>query len=288
MAGHDTRTELAGVMTMIVTDIQRFSIHDGPGVRTTVFLHGCPLRCGWCHNPETANNAPPFWYDKKKCLHCSMCADGCPAGAITPVSQHMPIDKIVEIVCRDKAFYREDGGVTLSGGEPLMRFSDALELLQALKVAGVHTCVETSGAFAATEEQLGAFAKVCDLVLFDVKDTDKSRLFRNTGAVLADVLTNLRMLDERAVPTRIRAVLLGMNTNDTHAGKLAAMYRTLHHCNGIDLLPYHPYGGGKAARLGLVYEEDASWHVTAQAVEAFAAKLEANDIPVHIQQRQHI
>ena len=288
-----------------VTDIQRFCIHDGPGVRTTVFLRGCPLHCLWCHNPETANDAARVFIDTQLCLscgacaavcpqntrvnhtqctQCGACATACPTGALTNVSQRMDHAAIVRAALRDAAYYGDTGGVTLSGGEPLMDFPNSLKLLTQLKAAGLHTCVETSGAFHASDALLDTFAAACDHVLFDVKDTDGARLQMNTGATLASILANLHALDARGITTTLRAVLLGFNANLSHADALAAIYASLQHCTGIDLIPYHPYGNSKAARLGSPFAEDASWPVSADAVFTFAARLAAGGVPVHTHQ----
>jgi len=286
-----------------VTDIQRFCIHDGPGVRTTVFLHGCPLRCTWCHNPETANGAPHYFFDAQACINCGACAEACahgthigerdtcvqcghcaavcPTNAIAATATSMSGEAIVQTALRDAAYYSNGGGVTLSGGEPLMDFAKAVQLLTLLKEANLHTCVETSGTFAASEAELQAFAAVCGHVLFDVKDSDAERLYANTGARLDVVLNNLRALDSLGVSTTIRAVLLGFNANEAHAKALAKLHATLPNCTGIDLIPYHPYGNGKAERLGLPREEHADWPVTAEAINAFTAHLAANGYNKH-------
>jgi len=284
-----------------VTDIQRFCVHDGPGIRTTVFLAGCPLTCLWCHNPETANNAAAFYADEARCLgcgacvaacangahamggaghvlmrercaRCMRCVEACPTGALLPTAQDMTADEILAVVLRDKAYYGETGGVTVSGGEPLLRFDEAIAFLRLCKARGIHTCVETSGVFRA--DGADALAEVCDCVLFDVKDTDSARLFANTGARLSTVLENLAALDARGVRTVMRAVLIGgVNANDAHADALAKIFCRLSHCECVELLPYHPYGGAKARQLGLSDTAKDEWNVPQSDIERFAARL---------------
>jgi len=196
-----------------VTEIQRFCMHDGPGVRTTVFLKGCPLRCAWCHNPETQNkNSEMLLYnskcigcgscidscknnlhriekqhiiDRERCSLCGKCVEACPACALEICGKDMSIEEILSVVEKDRAFYGAFGGITLSGGEPFMQREKTVALLAACKARGLSTAVETCG-YADTDILLSALPYV-DLFLWDIKDTDNQRHKQYTG-VYNDVI----------------------------------------------------------------------------------------------------
>lgn len=298
-------------MNYQISDIQRFCLHDGAGIRTTVFLSGCPLTCRWCHNPETCNEAPLFYYNEEACLHCGACAivcksgahcfidsehrlrrelcshcgsclSVCPCNAVTPTTQMMTADEILQAVLRDRTYYGENqGGVTLSGGEPLWHFEEALALLRLFKAHQLNTCVETSGAFAADTDGIAALTSLCDHILFDIKDTDAIRLAEHTGAHLPDILDKLRALDQSGGRTTLRVILLkSINCSKKHALSIAELYHSLTFCDYIELLPYHPFGNAKAKQLGLSVNAHAEWQIEAADIEEFAGCLTEQDVPV--------
>ena len=260
-----------------VTEIQRFCMHDGPGLRTTVFLKGCPLRCAWCHNPETqrthqeilfyankcigcrlceskcAYNAHSFGVqhllDRKACVTCGACAKDCPTAALELCGKELTIDEIVTEIERDRAFFGNNGGVTLSGGEPLMHGEGAVALLKACKARGLTTAVETCGFVDA--DILCAAIPFVDFFLWDVKDTDDERHKRYTGVSNKKILENLISADTKGAKTRLRCILVaGVNTNEAHYHKVAKIASSLQNCEGVEWIPYHAYGGTKATFLG--------------------------------------
>lgn len=262
---------------LTVTEIQRFCMHDGPGIRTTVFLKGCPLHCVWCHNPETQASTPQLLYYPQKCLGCGACAVLCSRGAHRFSEEHTLVRDLcvgcgdctadcpthaLELcgkiysqrallaeVKRDIAFYGKDGGVTLSGGEPFAQPEGALGFLSLCKEAGISTAVETSGAF--SPEICASAAKVTDLFLFDIKDTDASRLARYTGGDLSSILSNLRRLDALGAKILLRCILVrGVNDTVQHYQAVADLAASLRGCVGVEVLPYHAYGGAKWIPLG--------------------------------------
>ena len=269
-----------------VTKIQKFCTHDGPGIRTTVFLKGCPLRCLWCHNPETQSRRMEFFHSPQFCLNCGACAEVCPVGAHTFAPEHqidrslctgcmactaacptgalescatmMSPDAIIAEVLKDRAFYGTKGGLTLSGGEPLLHGRAVLPILQAAKDANITTAIETCGVFDAS--LLADVVPLTDLFLWDVKDTDAACHQRNTGASLDTVLNNLRWADSLGAKTRLRCILLaGVNLEEAHLAALAELYHSLRHCEGIELLPYHTYGDSKNVQLGKASAAHVEW-----------------------------
>ncbi len=261
-----------------VTEIQRFCMHDGPGVRTTVFLKGCPLRCVWCHNPETRRcDGELLLYknkciscrlceglcdkgahifdthhsiDRKKCIVCGICAAACPTEALSLVGRKMPLLQILESVKKDAAFYGAEGGVTLSGGEPLMQGYSAVALLRACRGAGFNTAVETSGYV--DEGVLAAAVPYTNLFLWDIKDTDSLRHQRYTGVENEKIINNLLLADSLGGVTQIRCILVsGVNTDRRHYECVAELFSNLTRCLGVELIPYHTFGGAKAEALGL-------------------------------------
>lgn len=295
-------------MQLEVTDIQKCCTHDGPGLRTTVFLKGCPLRCKWCHNPETQKRTKDRYYRPDKCIGCFRCVETCPqgchtaeegihlydptkcqlclectkvcpGGALEAVSKTMTVEEVVEQVLADKVFYRNRGGMTVSGGEPTAQKEGLLALLDAVKAEGIHTCLETCGYF--PEALVPDLAKRVDLFLYDVKDTDDARHRENIGVGLDRILSNLQALDDLGAETVIRCVLIPeINLNDTHAKAVAEIYQKLRHCRHVELLPYHPYGLSKSQQLG---REDVRYtQPEKEDLEAFANLLTANGVPVKL------
>jgi len=291
-----------------ITDIQRGCTHDGPGLRTTVFLKGCPLHCRWCHNPETQRREKEFYYRPDKCIGCLQCAkvcpvgghtgqDGvhlfdstgcvrcmactqaCPGGALEAASKTMTVKEVLEQVLEDLPFYRRRGGLTVSGGEPTVQKDGLLALLEGAKKAGVSTCLETCGYF--PESLVPALAERVDLFLYDIKDTDPARHLENTGADLDRIIHNLCLLDSLGAKTVLRCVLIPeVNMNAAHGESLARLYGTLRHCAYIELLPYHPYGLSKSVQLG---REDVRYSQPEQEkLQEFAAMLTDRGVPVKL------
>lgn len=265
--------------TGLVFDIQRFCTHDGPGIRTTVFLKGCPLRCAWCHNPESQRSEPELLFSPRLCMECDACtavcpggsarrvladridnpaicrqclacAPVCPSGAIRISGQRQTPEQVLEIVEKDRVFYEESGGgLTLSGGEPMQQFEFTAALLTAARARGLHTCLETSGA--ASASHYAAIVPTVDLFLWDIKDTDPQRHLDLTGLSLAGGLERLRQIDAAGARIVLRCILIdGVNMEREHIQNIAALCECLHRLDGVDLLPYHPLGGSKYEQLG--------------------------------------
>ena len=288
-----------------VTEIQRFCMHDGPGVRTTVFLKGCPLRCAWCHNPETQKAAPELLFypnkcigcggcaavckqgahsmgeahrlDREKCAACFDCESICPTGALERCGKDLSVDEILSTVERDQAFYGQTGGITLSGGEPFLQGEALIVLLKAAKARGLTTAVETCGY--ADPDVLRAAAPFVDLFLWDVKDTDEARHRRYTGVSNKEIQSNLALIDALGARTRLRCILVnGVNTDPAHYERIAALALSLQNCEGVELLPYHAYGGSKSELIGLADNGRAEWIPTAEQFNEAKTVLKKNGV----------
>ena len=264
-------------------------MHDGPGVRTTVFLKGCPLHCEWCHNPETQSPDPEILFyknkcigcgncvnacpvgahgadgfDRKRCVICASCAEACPTGALELCGADMTVGEILKTAERDRAFYGNAGGVTLSGGEPLAQ-KNAVALLEACRDVGLSTVVDTCGY--ADRETLLSAVPLTDLFLWDVKDTDEDRHEKYTGAPLEPMIESLNIANEARARIRLRCILInGVNTDEEHYGRLANIARNIKNFDGIDLIPYHAYAGTKATFVGRNDSGRADWIPTAEQV----------------------
>ena len=259
-----------------ITNIQRFCVDDGPGIRTTVFLSGCPLRCLWCHNPETERIAGAILFDKARCLSCGACAaicehhtiedgvhifhgDGCigcgrclsiGCGALSSSAKEATVEEIIETVKLDEAFYSASGGgVTFSGGEPTQQYEFLLALVKGAKEAGLHVCLETSGY--TSRERILALAKYVDLFLYDCKLTDEEGHLRYTGVPLKPILQNLEALDEAGAKILLRCPIIPtVNDDEAHfrrIGELADRYDAIRE---VHILPYHELGEAKRERMG--------------------------------------
>jgi len=271
----------------LTTNIQRFSLDDGPGIRTTLFLKGCPLHCPWCHNPETQSQEVEIYYHEAKCVRCGLCAEVCPEKAITPpgpngeapqrdreacsrcmecvkacqyqaltkVGEEMPMEDILREVLSDMPFYKSSGGgVTISGGEPLLFCDFVVELALRLRKEDCHVAVETSG-FGKWED-LYRLSEHIDLFLYDVKHIDDSKHKEEIGVPVAPVLDNLRRLSERKTNIRVRIpVIPGFNMDKDCFGKIGDFLLGLDPPpEAVDLLPYHGFAEGKYEQLDRPYK----------------------------------
>lgn len=262
--------------TGIITGTQRFSINDGPGIRTLVFFKGCPLQCLWCHNPETQLPQAEILYEEQKCIGCGACADVCPqchafcqgrhvfsrdactcCGRCTEVCPSaldksgttVTVDDVMNIVRADKPFYRSLGGLTLSGGEPFAQGAFALALLRAAKAEGYHCAVETCGAVK-TEVLLEA-APYVDLFLYDVKEMDADRHKRLTGMDNALIQKNLQVLSEAGAAIVLRVpVVPQANDGFENLRRIGLLASRLDGVTHVEVLPYHRAGNHKYAKLG--------------------------------------
>lgn len=264
--------------TATVFNIQKFCTDDGPGIRTTVFLKGCHLRCAWCHNPEGLSPAPRLAYspvdcvscrrceavcpngvhsfeygqhhiDRSRCIRCGLCVETCNYGALSFCGETMTAAQVLETALADKAFYSPQGGITISGGEPLLQPDFVLALGTLAKEQSIHVCVETSGAvpFPVIEKILPAV----DLFLFDIKETDPDNHLRYTRVKNDLPIENIRKLDSLGVPLILRCPIIpGVNDRPAHFEALAALFTSLDHALGIQLMPYHALGQGKTTRFG--------------------------------------
>jgi pyruvate formate lyase activating enzyme len=272
--------------TARVFNLQRFAVHDGPGIRTTVFLQGCPLRCSWCHNPEgidfqpvvagipglcigcsscvevcpehiarRLDQEPESLAHRNGCIRCGRCAEACSAGARVVFGEDYTVDELIGELEKDQLFYEESGGgITFSGGEPLAKANRAflLDSLKACGERGLHRAVDTSG-YCSTETLLDT-AGHCELFLFDLKLMDPAAHQRHTGVDNARILQNLRVLSEADHDVWVRVPLIpGVNDGTENVEALSDYLGSLPGSHPVYLLPYHAIGGDKYTRIGQPY-----------------------------------
>lgn len=263
----------------VIVDIQRFSLHDGPGIRTTVFLKGCPLSCKWCHNPEAIQHRAQLSFNPDKCLNCGRCVeacgsgvhsivdgkhridfsrctlagdcvDACPNEALSIIGKSMTVAEIMDVVLRDKEYYTNSGGgVTISGGEPMTQFEFTKALLQACKEAGIHTTLDTCGHV--PTEHYREVLPLVDLFLYDYKETDNEKHRYYTGVSNALILKNLEMLCQANAKIILRCpVIPGFNDTEDHFRGIRNLSQQYPELAGIEIMPYHSMGVDKARRIG--------------------------------------
>lgn len=264
----------------IVFDIQRASLHDGPGIRTTIFLKGCPQNCLWCHNPEAiASKRQLFLHfdkctqcgdcekvceddvhhfidgkhtiDYDKCTFCGKCVEACNFNALKIIGNEMSVDEVMREIMADVDFYNNSGGgMTLSGGEPLLQLDFSIELLQRSREMGVKTCVETSG-FIATE-QFKKVLPLVDIFLFDYKVTGFEEHRKYTGVPNERIIENLDLAYQCGVPIILRCIIVpGINDNETHFRAISDLNEKYPDLLGIEILPYHTMGNSKRTSIGI-------------------------------------
>lgn len=241
-----------------VFDIQRFCTGDGPGIRTTVFLKGCPLKCHWCHNPESQKRETEFMFYSDKCVSCGRCAGitekdtdfVCYEGAKKICGRDMSVDAVLEEVMKDSIFYKNSGGgLTLSGGEPLFQPEFALEILKKAKEKGLNTAVETCGF--AKPEAVREIAEYTDIFLFDFKETDPEKHRAFTGVENGIILENLFMLDTMGKDIVLRCPIIpGYNDREDHYEGIARTADGLRHVLRVEIEPCHDLGQHKYAAVG--------------------------------------
>jgi len=299
------------VLTGTIFDIRKYSVHDGPGIRTTVFLKGCPLNCWWCHNPESQSPAPEpmlrpnlciacdvciavcaeqaitrvgqqLTWDAQRCTRCGTCAEACLAGAREMAGRAYDVAEVLAEVERDRLFYEESGGgVSFSGGEPLLQWRFLGELLRACRRLELHTALDTSGF--ASWEVFEHILPATDLVLFDIKHTDPQQHHKVTGVPLAPILHNLRRLAERGVPVWLRVPLVpGVNDDEPNLRRLGELAAAMPNIRRVNLLPYHNTARGKYAHLGRPYRLPATPAPDSAQLERVANLLRAYHPDVRI------
>lgn len=265
-----------------IFNIQRYSIHDGPGIRTTVFFKGCNLRCFWCHNPESIKREPEVQVHKFKCInclkcvevcqagarkiendelvytrdmcrYCGKCIDVCYAGAIEWVGKKMKVEEVIREIERDIPFYkRSGGGVTFSGGEPLIQKDFLRALLEECKNRGIHTAVDTAGS--TTWKNFEEIINLVDLFLYDIKSLDEEKHKQVTGKSNKNILDNLKKLSDLNKRIFIRIpVVPGVNDSKDEMGKIADLLIKRRSVERIELLSFHQLGSGKYKNMDKKY-----------------------------------
>jgi pyruvate formate lyase activating enzyme len=309
------------MQTGLISHIQKYSLQDGPGIRTTVFLKGCPLKCAWCHNPENISAQPQVIVFKERCvrcgacrkvcpqqnrpsanvnsnclptdtsgetaevtrcLACGACVEACPTGARTLVGHRMRVQEVLEEIMADRIFYDDSqGGVTFSGGEPLAQVEFLRAALAECRHRGVHTAVDTCGL--AASESLLSLAPLVDLFLYDLKFMNEARHLEFCGASNRVILENLRALAATGTRIWIRVpVIPGVNDGPDEVGALAVFIASLPAVPQVNLLPYHRIGMHKFERLGLVYRFPELAPPTAEHMETVAARFDAAGLKTQV------
>ena len=297
----------------LIFNIQRLAIQDGPGIRTTVFLKGCPLHCPWCSNPESIHPYPEIMLRDVRCIRCGTCVSECPMGASQIIDDRRVIDfslcnqcmrcvekctaraieragqwksvaEIIDTVIRDDGYYRSTGGgLTLSGGEPLRQWRFASELAKAAHSHGIHVALDTSGY--ASWKAFSAVLKHVDLVLYDIKHLDSAIHQKYTGVSNTQILSNLQtILKETNTTVWIRIPIIpGFNQSEDAISAIGTYLHSLPRpIEKVSLLPFHQYGSGKYIALGRPYRWSDKSIVPEEEMTAYKSRLAKFNLQVEI------
>lgn len=270
-------------MTGNIFNIQRFSIHDGKGIRTTIFFKGCNNKCGWCHNPESIKLSPTLLFyadrcigcgecfkvcehnvhtlknghaiDLEKCVGCEKCTDNCYANALEFDAKTYTVDEVMKEVLKDKAFYEaSQGGITLSGGEPVLQNDFALAILKEAKVNGIHTAIETAGNY--DYFLLDRLIDYIDLIILDIKHADKQKLYEYTDIDLDVLKSNIKQMDKNA-DIIVRTPIVGsFNATEKEIEDIVKLAATIKSLLYYEFLPYNDMAQGKYERLHIEFDKN--------------------------------
>ena len=296
--------------TGIIFDIKKYAINDGPGIRTAVFFQGCPLSCWWCHNPESQPRKPALMYranrcvlcgecatvcpqsgikingsaltDRSKCDVCGTCAETCYYGAREVSGREVTVDGVLAEIERETPFHDQSGGgVTLSGGEPLMQRSFLLALLRACRERDIHTVVDTSGY--TTWEALDSVREYVNLFLYDLKLMDDGLHTQYTGVSNQPILRNLKLLSEHGQSIYVRIPLIpSVNDDEENLRQSANFIAGLPNITGVELMGYHDIAAAKYEALGMAYRLNGTKPPTAEHLQQAGSILEEYGFKVKI------
>jgi len=295
----------------LVFDVRRYSVHDGPGIRTTVFFKGCPLSCWWCHNPESQGRTPFIHYDRTRCLGCGSCVATCADGALTLTPSGVAVDvercrvdgacvlacpaqarelvgrwysatELLTEIERDQLFHDQSGGgVTFSGGEPLLQWAFLLDMLRGCGQRGIHRTVDTTGF--ASPRVLLQVADETDLFLYDLKTMDAELHRRTTGVPLAPILANLERLLERGARVRVRLPLIpGISDGVDHIDRAGDFLAAHGGVEAVHLLPFHRAARSKHERFGIPWRLTRDGPLPEGRIAELSERLKARGLHVTI------
>ncbi len=297
----------------VLFDIRKYSIHDGPGIRTAVFFKGCPLHCAWCHNPESISFQPQLILRSNRCIACEACIEACPSNAVTKgegdkgvvtdrtkcqacgtcvevcyaegrqlVGRRYTLDEVLAEIESDRLFYEQSGGgVTFTGGEPTSQRPFLLSLLQAVQARGIHTALDTSGY--CSWEALNEVRPFVDLFLYDLKLMDDIRHRQHTNVSNALILQNLCKLAEHGHTLRVRIPIIpGINDDEENLNLSGEFLASLPGLERVDILPYHSSAEAKYGNLGMTYSLPGLASPSGERMEEIAALLHGFGLNVSI------